>query len=96
MVNGLFNTIGRYYKEKIKVYHPLFSVIWVELMAIYDYMRRAINRIFSIYEEVKVEKLKVFLEIVGEIELITDKMEDFLMNKYFVKAKIEQRLYVFA
>ena len=36
------------------------------------------------------------MEIVGEVELLADKMEDFLMNKYFGKSKIDNRLYIFA
>ena len=74
----------------------MFNVIWIELMMIYDYLRRAIHKIFAHCEEVKVERLRVFLEIIGEVELLADKMEDFLMNKYFGKSKIDNRLYIFA
>ena len=40
------------------------------------------------------EKLRVFLDVVGEVELLVDKMEDFLMNKYFAKNKLDERVYL--
>jgi hypothetical protein len=27
-LNGTFNNVGRYYKDKIKVYRPMFRVLW--------------------------------------------------------------------
>ena len=45
-LNVTFNTIGRYYKDKLKVYRPMFKVLLSEITVVYDYMRRAINRIF--------------------------------------------------
>ena len=50
VTNNVFNTVGRYYKEKIKIYKALFDVIWNEMMMIYDYLRRAIHRIFNALE----------------------------------------------
>jgi hypothetical protein len=41
---------------------------------------------------VSVTLLAVFLGAVSEIELMADRIEDFLMNKYFAKAKVDKRL----
>ena len=36
----------------------------------------------------------IFLDAVAEIELLADRVEDFLMNKYFGKEKVDKRIYV--
>ena len=59
----------------------MYQVLWSEFIMLYEYMRLAIDKIFDKNEEVKADKLKVFLEAVGEVELLADKLEDFLMNK---------------
>ena len=35
----------------------------------------------------------MFLGAIGEIELMADRVEDFLMNKYFAKEKVHKKLY---
>ena len=59
-----FNTIGRYYQPQVKVYRPLFDLLWTELNSLYEYLRKAINRIFQNYQQLDGHLLRVFLSSV--------------------------------
>lgn len=92
-LGSTFNTIGRYYQKHHKAYRSLFDLLWEELNSVYEYLRQAINIIFKNYEEIDHALLRVFISSVEEIELMADQVEDFLMNKYFSRTKVQHRLY---
>ena len=70
-----FNTIGRYYKNSKNVYLKLYKIISGEFRLLYEYMRNIVNRLFTEFRDVEPKQLRVFLEAIPEIELMTDKLE---------------------
>lgn len=88
-----FNTIGRYYKNSKNVYFKLYKTLSSEFLILYDYMRSIVNRMFTEFKEVDARELKVFLDAIPEIELMTDKLEDFLNCKYFDGMKLQLQVY---
>jgi hypothetical protein len=88
-----FNTIGRYYKPSKNVYLQLYKIISSEFLLLYEYMRNIVNRMFMEFKEVEPKELKVFLDAIPEIELMTDKLEEFLNCKYFDGTKLQSQVY---
>ena len=35
VLSATFNTIGRYYKDKLVIYRPMYIVLWTEVMGLY-------------------------------------------------------------
>lgn len=48
---------------------------------------------FTDYQRMDRKELQVFLKAIPELEIMTDKLEDFLMCKYFDGDKLQKQLY---
>lgn len=50
---------------------------------LYGYLKHLIDHIIEFYQQCDLVDLGCFIKTLPEIELVADKIEDFLMNKYF-------------
>ena len=57
-----FTTVGRYYRQAIAVYQPIYKLFRDELTMLYHYMRHIVERLFSDYQRMDADDLRMFLE----------------------------------
>ena len=84
--------MGRYECQRKKEMCEFYKIISLELVNIYGYLRCMVKQIFEHYREYSRSDLRCFLKVLPEIEMVCDKIEDVLSNKYIKGKKPSSKL----
>ena len=84
--------MGRYEYQRKKEMCEFYKIISMELVNVYGYLRRMVKQIFEHYREYSRSDLRCFLKVLPEIEMVCDKIEDVLSNKYIKGKKPSSKL----
>lgn len=91
-VTNAVNVVGRYQATKHLAMRELFVVMSGELVKLYSYIRYLCDQILRQYRVYNPKDLKCFLQSLPELELLCDKIEDLLVNKYLKGKKIAAKI----
>lgn len=69
-----------------------FAVLSAELVKVYNYIRYLCEQIMRQYRVYNPQELRCFIESLPELELLCDRVEDLLVNKYLKGSKINYKL----
>lgn len=92
-LNITFNIVGRYYKDKKKSFKALYGVFKDEMMMLYGYMVKIVESLFKSFYDIEAGQLRMFLDVIPELEILADRIDEFLLNKYFDGEKPKRDLY---
>ena len=92
-LSNVANTMGRYYLKTELSYLELYKSLRFLMLENYDILKNICDCILKDYQTYDLELVECFVNSINEMELVADKMEDFLMNKYFKGKHLHRKIY---
>jgi hypothetical protein len=92
-LNSALNTIGRYYMKSSPYFLEFYRTLREELLLGYGYLRLLVDYFLANYTTIDALTLDCFMHSLPEIELLCDRVEEFLMNKYFKGRAPPRKIY---
>lgn len=86
------NTIGRYKSEEFPTMKEMFYNFSGEIVKVYEYIKYLTDQIFVNYREHSLNDLQCFIDYLPELELLCDRIEDLIVNKYLRGKKIKVKI----
>lgn len=87
------NTVGRYYLKTNLYFKEFYRSVNEHLLFSYEYIRFICLQVLKSYKAYTLSDLQCFMKTLPEIELLCDRMEEVMLNKYFRGKGPSQKIY---